>query len=107
AGFDMLVISRYHLAEFLIPLARQAAPKACVVLDTVDLHHLREQREAELRDDTTLQRLARSTRRRELAAVSTADVAWVVSPVERDLLHETLPDARIEVLPNIHETIFE
>lgn len=105
AGFDMVVISRYHLAEFLVPLARREAPKACVILDTVDLHHLREQREAELRHDSVLQGLARSTRRRELAAVVAADVVWVVSHVERDLLQTALPGARIEVLPNIHEAV--
>ncbi|WP_187471247.1 glycosyltransferase [Luteimonas viscosa] len=105
ARFDMLVISRYHLAEFLTPLARRVAPETCVILDTVDLHHLREQREAELRDDSTLRRLARSTRRRELAAVSAAHVVWVVSHVERDLLQRALPGVRVEVLPNIHEAV--
>src|SRR5690606_38128750 len=55
-GFDALIVSRYHLGEFLIPLARTVAPRVRVVLDTVDLHFLREQREAELRGDRTLAR---------------------------------------------------
>jgi len=107
ADYDALIVSRYHLAEFLVPLARRIAPQVRVVLDTVDLHHLREQREAELRGDDALRRLARSTRRRELAAISAADTTWVVSPVERELLRQELPSARIEVLPNIHETVAE
>ncbi|NZA28512.1 glycosyltransferase, partial [Luteimonas sp. SJ-92] len=101
-GFDVLVVSRYHLAEFLVPLARRIAPGVRVVLDTVDLHHLRERREAELGDDGRLRRLAAITRRRELRAVAEADVTWVVSPVEAALLREALPQARVAVLPNLH-----
>lgn len=101
--YDVLVVSRYHLAEFLVPLARRVAPALHVVLDTVDLHHLRERREADLHDDRRLRRLAAVTRTRELRAVAAADVTWVVSPVEADLLRGALPTARVEVLPNLHE----
>jgi len=103
--YDVLVISRYHLAEFLIPLARHAAPGLCVVLDTVDLHHLREQREAGLRGNQQLHRLARITRERELAAIRAADMAWVVSPVEAALLRDALPGTRVALLPNILEPL--
>ncbi|MDH5822214.1 glycosyltransferase [Luteimonas sp. RD2P54] len=102
-GFDVLVVSRYHLAEFLVPLARRIAPGTRIVLDTVDLHHLRERREADLGGDRRLRRLAAITRRRELRAVAEADVTWVVSPVEAALLREALPQARVEVLPNLHQ----
>ncbi len=101
--YDALVVSRYHLAEFIIPLARRIAPRLRIVFDTVDLHHLRELREAELRQDAVLQRLASTTRRRELAAVASADLTWVVSPVEKALLRKALPDARVALLPNLHE----
>lgn len=103
--YDVLVVSRYHLAEFLVPLARQAAPGLRVVLDTVDLHHLREQREAGLRGDPTLQRLARTTRERELAAIRAADMAWVVSPVEAAMVRDALPGTRVALLPNILEPL--
>lgn len=105
AGYEVLVVSRYHLAEFLIPLARAVAPDVRVVLDTVDLHHLREQREAALRAHRGLQRLARTTRERELAAIGDADVTWVVSAVEAGMLRAALPDARVVLLPNIHEPL--
>ncbi|MGO1540832.1 MAG: glycosyltransferase [Luteimonas sp.] len=101
--YDAVVVSRYHLAEFLVPLLRRLAPELPVVLDTVDLHHLREQREAGLRNDRTLHRLAAATRRRELRAIGEADVAWVVSPAEATLLRQELPQARVEILPNLHE----
>lgn len=101
--YDALVISRYHLAEFLLPLARRHAPDLHVVLDTVDLHHLREHREAVLRGDSTLLRLSATTRKRELAAISAADQTWVVSTVEADLVHTSLPTARVAIVPNLHD----
>lgn len=103
--YDVLVVSRYHLAEFLVPLARRAAPGLRVVLDTVDLHHLREQREAGLRGDRRLQQLAQTTRVRELAAIQAADMAWVVSPVEAAILRDALPGTRVALLPNILEPL--
>ena len=103
--YDVLVVSRYHLAEFLVPLARSIAPGIRVVLDTVDLHHVRERREAELRADPRLRRLAHSTRRRELAAIAAADVTWVVSAAERGLVADAVPGARIALLPNILEPV--
>jgi len=101
--YDAVVVSRYHLAEFLLPLSRRMFPGALLVIDTIDLHHVREAREAKLHDDRGLARLSRSTRRRELAAIAAADVAWVVSDAERALLRESLPGARVEVVSNIHE----
>lgn len=105
--YDTIVICRYHLAEYLAPLARRLVPGALLVLDTVDLHHLREAREAELHGDRRLARLARSTRRRELSAVAAVDVTWVVSAAEREVLHAALPRTRVEIVSNIHEASAE
>lgn len=102
AAFDTIVVCRYHLGEFLIPLIRRLCVNARVVLDTVDLHFLREEREAVMREDARLLRTARETRRRELAVAAKADVVWVVSPVEEALLSEAVPGLRCVVLPNIH-----
>jgi glycosyltransferase involved in cell wall biosynthesis len=102
AAFDTVVVCRYHLGEFLIPLIRVVCARARVVLDTVDLHHLREEREALMRKDARLSQLAGETRRRELAVAAKADVVWVVSSVERTLLSRAIPGLHCIVLPNIH-----
>jgi len=101
--YDTLIISRHHLAHALIPLVRRLHPGTRIVLDTVDLHHLREQREAEFRRDARLARLAAITRRRELAAIAAADITWVVSPEEADLLAGQLPEVQCQIIPNLHE----
>lgn len=71
------------------------------MFDTVDLHFLREMREAELHDDRRLHRHAESTRQRELGLVDWADTTWVVSPIERDLLLQARPDADVRIVSNI------
>ena len=95
------VVCRHHTAGHWLPLVRAVAPQACVVFDTVDLHYLREQREADLNADRRLQRFAHATRRRELGLVARADVTWVVSTIERDMLREACPAADVRVLSNI------
>lgn len=104
ARFDVVMLSRHHVAAEFLPLARRFAPQAKVVFDTVDLHFLRERRGADLMGDAGLQRAAERTRDRELALIRQADATLVVSPVERDMLAGLLPDARVEVVANLHET---
>lgn len=101
ARLEGAVLCRHYTAGHWLGLVRANAPQARVVFDTVDLHFVREQREAELRDHPRLLRHARGTRRRELALVAKADVTWVVSPVERDLLASLVPDASVQVMSNI------
>jgi len=101
--FDLVIVSRHYVLSPLLPLLRSLAPKARLVFDTVDLHHLREQREAEISGDAGLLRAAARTRRIELGLIKGSDLTWVVSSVEKALLAEELPDARVEVVSNIHE----
>jgi len=71
------------------------------IFDTVDLHFLREQREAELGRGSL--RLAQRTREQELRLMARADATLVVSTHEHALLAQLLPGARVEVLSNVHE----
>src|SRR5690606_26867003 len=97
------ILCRHHAAGHWLPLVRRVAPRARVVFDTVDLHFLREARGAELHADQRLARRAAATRRRELGIARRADTTWVVSPVEREILHEALPAADVRVVSNIIE----
>ena len=102
AQFDVIVASRHYVADNYLALARRHASKARFVFDTVDLHYLREQREAELADDPALHRTADQTRERELKLIRAADLTLVVSPVEKELLAREAPGAAVEVLSNVH-----
>lgn len=100
--FQLVIVSRHYILSPLLPLLRRHAPQARIVFDTVDLHHLREQREAEERDDAALRRAAARTRAEELALINSVDRTWVVSPVEKALLADCAPGAVVDVVSNIH-----
>lgn len=101
--FDLIIVSRHYVLSNYLELLRQHAPKARIAFDTVDLHYLREQREAELANRDDLRRGAAQTRERELALIRAVDVTLVVSPVEQDLLAREAPGARVDILSNVHE----
>ncbi|KGM54685.1 glycosyl transferase [Lysobacter daejeonensis GH1-9] len=101
--FETVVVSRHYVLGELLPLLGRFAPQAKVVFDTVDLHYLRERRGAQMRGDAALLRAAERTRRSELDLINRSDVTLVVSEAERALLAEEAPQARVEVLSNLHE----
>lgn len=98
-----VILSRHTVAGQYAQLVRRHAPQAKLIFDTVDLHFLREQRAAELTGQPAMQRQADASRRNELALIEQADVSFVVSPHEQALLKQLAPDARVELLSNIHE----
>jgi GT2 family glycosyltransferase/glycosyltransferase involved in cell wall biosynthesis len=100
---DLVILSRHYIAVQYMELVRLHAPRARLVFDTVDLHYLREQREAELGDRDDLRRQAAQTRDRELDLIRRSDVTLVVSPVEQALLSREAPGARVDILSNVHE----
>ena len=101
--FDIVVMSRHYIAVKHIDAVRTFAPHALVVFDTVDLHFLRNERQAELEGSAVARASARSKRDEELTLIRRADVTLVVSPFEKSLLAELVPDARVLVLSTIHE----
>lgn len=100
---DAVILSRHYIASQYVDLVRQHAPEARLAFDTVDLHYLREQREAELAQREDLHRQAAVTREKELELMRRCDVTLVVSPVEQSLLANEVPEAQVEVLSNVHE----
>jgi O-antigen biosynthesis protein len=101
--FDIVMISRHYIAVKHIDAVRAFAPRALVVFDTVDLHFLRTERQAELEGDAAARSSARAKRDEELTLIRKADVTLVVSPFEKTLLAELVPEARVVVLSTIHE----
>jgi GT2 family glycosyltransferase/glycosyltransferase involved in cell wall biosynthesis len=111
AGPELRValLSRPHIAWQLLEQIREHAPDCFIAYDTVDLHFLRLGRQAELAaalgepaKETMLRRRAEVLREQELGLVRTTDITFTVSEVERELLSELVPAARVEVLSNVH-----
>ncbi len=105
AHLDAVILSRHYVATPLVEAVRHHAPRARLVFDTVDLHYLREEREAALADREDLRRQAAATKLAELRLIRNSDVTLVVSPIEQQLLRSEVPGARIEVLSNVHEVV--
>ena len=99
---DMVIVSHHTVAQAILADVRRYAPGALLVFDTVDLHYLREHREAVVTGDPEAMRNAAITRQQELAVVRAADVTVVVSAYERAILEEELPGRPIKVVSNIH-----
>ena len=101
--FDFVMISRHYVAANYVSLLQRYCPDAKFIFDTVDLHYLREERLAQLEDSPALRRVAAQTRRSELAVIAAADATLVVSPVEKTVLEQAAPEAKINVISNVHE----
>ncbi|WP_024891500.1 glycosyltransferase [Luteimonas huabeiensis] len=99
----MVLLCRCEVASRHLSLVRALAPDALAVFDTVDLHHLRERRAARRAGDARGLARVRRIERMELDLVARCDATLVVSTVERDYVAERCPQARIEVLSNVHE----
>ncbi len=99
--FDVVILSRCDFARKHIADARHYAPQSRIIFDTVDLHHLRLSREAELTDDPVLRASAEEKKQQEYQLIDQADETWVVSSHEQALLGKDWPDKSIEIVPTI------
>lgn len=102
-----VIAARVTVAWPYLSVVRRQTPRVPFLFDTVDLHHLRERREAELADDPALLARSETTRKLELGLVTAADATLVVSPFEVDLLAREAPGATVAVVPNVHERLPE
>lgn len=102
ADYDVVLLSRVACAGKHLPTVRRLCPNARVLFDTVDLHFLREQREAELTDSAERLAAAQQRKQQELALARAADLTLLVSPAELTLLQTEAPDLPLALLSNIH-----
>ena len=101
--FDLFILSRATTGGRLIRALRERYPEKPIIFDTVDVHHLRLERQAELGADAELLTEAEEVRNIELAAIQHADATIIVSEHERQhLVDEIGPFGHI-TLPLIYE----
>ena len=101
--FDVIVLSRAHIAEKMLPFCRKYAATTPVIFDTVDLHFVRQHREAALSKDRRIRSKAEAMEILELKLGAESDAILVVSPDEEQILEKKLPRQRIAVVSNIHK----
>jgi glycosyltransferase involved in cell wall biosynthesis len=101
--FDVAILSFWYVAEQYLDWIRRHSPRTLILADTVDVHFVREQRQAELQQSDKLRAVACETKRRELAVYNRADALITVTEEDRRVLLEELPQAVIHIVPNIHD----
>lgn len=103
--YDVIVVNFWFIAEQLVPQLRAMFPRATIVVDSIDLHWVRETRQAQLAGDKAALAAAEETRRRELAAYALADRVVVLTEADEVLLREQLPHADVVIVPNAHAEV--
>lgn len=90
AEFDAVYVTRYVVAEKIIPLVRQYS-QARIIFNNADLHFLREMRTVQAAGQQDLSAVE-LTRSRELAVMQAADVVLSYSDVEIEIIASHLLD---------------
>lgn len=98
--FEVAILINYTVFGLYGAAIRSRLPWCARILDTVDLHFVRLQREAELRGGAESAAAARQAYRDEWAAMEAADGVWVVTPEESAIVGKR--GLRAVVVPNLH-----
>ncbi|SEH07158.1 glycosyltransferase [Candidatus Venteria ishoeyi] len=100
--YDYAFIGRVEVGFRYIPFVRLLSPETTIFYDTVDIHYIREQRQAEIENDAEIARKAKITKRKELHNCKISDLVLTVTDEDGKHLQKDLPWLQYAVMPNIH-----
>ena len=100
---DYVFVHRVGVFKDLAADLKKHCPNARIIFNTVDLHHIREARQAATEGSEPLKKQAQATKRAELALIRKAAATIVVSETEAALLSKAVPNAPVFHLPLIRE----
>ena len=100
--FSLAILSRLDTAAKHMTTVRRLAPRAKIVFDTVDLHFLREERQARIRQDSLPESAVAIRKQKELRLATRANLTLVVSPIEKTILETECPGIDVRILPTIY-----
>lgn len=103
--FDLAYICFWHIGRYFIDLIRQQDPDLPIVVDSMDLHYLREMRQAEIRKDAALKKAALETKRAELETYAKADAATTVTLQDRETLRKDLRGTPVFIMTDVHDPV--
>lgn len=102
ADFEFVMLCFPHVAYYLRPTFKRLFPAAKIIFDTVDVHFVRFEREYELTGDVRIAGYAARHKKIETALANAADQVWCVTETDKKNLQAVAPNAKIEIVPNIH-----
>jgi|GEM_PF-1475543 len=100
--YHYAILSFYEIALQYLPEIRLYSPETRIVIDTVDIHFLREMRQAELLSDEKLKQKALNTKANEIDIYMRADALITVTPEDAKAVEPYVGEKPIFVIPNIH-----
>lgn len=101
--FDLAWISTYEMGEFYLQELRRLSPATRIALDTVDVHHVRELRGAELSGKPEDHARAQRVLEAERAIYTASDRLVAVSAPDAEALRAIAPDVPVSIVSNIHD----
>ena len=101
--FDYVLVHRVGVFKDLAANLRKLCPNARIVFHTVDLHHIREARQAATEQSEKLKKQAQITRKTEIGLAREADAIVVVSDHEKALMQEAVADTPVFHMPLIRD----
>jgi glycosyltransferase involved in cell wall biosynthesis len=103
--FDVVLLYRCHCAGAYFETVRKHCPRAKIIFDTVDLHFLREQRQAIIEGSPVMAAQAQETKIKELSLIRKSDRTIVLSDAERMVLvrEHAIPDSLLSVIPIVRQ----
>ena len=102
-AFDIVILHRAWTAHKHIKSVKRYCPQAKVIFNTVDLHYLREERQAALTGSAQTAKQARQTKKVEFDLMRACDVTAVISAAEAELLRRADPALRLAVIPYVRD----
>jgi GT2 family glycosyltransferase len=100
--FDIVLAQRHSAFQSAYDDLKKWLPSAKIIFNPVDLHFLRERREAQARGDDALMARSNDTLRQEIAMIEKADIVIARSDVERAMIGKEAPSAVIATIPWVY-----
>jgi hypothetical protein len=93
---DVAILCHYYIGNLFTPYLRQVYPHCRVILDTVDIHHVREERQKAVTGAGDPE----AVRENEGMAIASSDRVWAITEADAKAVREW--NTKIDVVPNIH-----
>ena len=97
--YDVVILFRLQFAAKYIDVVREHCARAVVIFNPIDLHYLREERQAIVESSAELAQHAKQTKALELETVRKVDGTIVVSETECEILNREIPGANVTTIP--------
>ncbi|MCB0629633.1 MAG: glycosyltransferase, partial [Lewinella sp.] len=96
------IIYAWYETYFSSTIFQHLYPNAKIIVDSVDVHWVREKRSIGLWEGLTEERVI-ANKKREIEAYRNADIIWAVTETDKAAIAAELPGTDIRVVSNIHE----